>query len=263
MIKKEITAKEANIIGACSKNIRQFCKYTKILTEEGTSTFKPYKFQKELLDKWISTMEEKQHMGKRNHLVKTVRQCGITTALAVYALWYAIFNPDKCVGILAPKEAQSCEILYRIKDIYNNLPDFLKPETLINNKRVIRFENKTQIFACAAHSTSIRGKSVDLMIIDDFAHMSDNLAEDFMMCVFPTQASRAYAQMIIVSTPTTKSHPFYKIYEKASNKMNSFNITDIPWNCIKRRNAEWKKRIIRECGIDFFNSEFSGKFKED
>lgn len=263
MIKEQLTIEEARIVAECAKDINKFYQYAQIISENGYESFKPRKFQKDMLNGFVNSYESDEPGVKRNYIVKSTRQCGFTTGLTVYALWFAIFHPERCVGIMAPKDGQATEILYRVRDMYAHLPEFLRPKTKTNNRSCIRFENNTQIFACAASSSSVRGKTVDLLIIDDFAHMGGRETDDFMMSVFPTQASRMRAQMIIGSTPTTTKHPFCMLYAKAKMNLNSFNTIEIPWNCTKERDTKWKKKMIRDYGEDFFKHEFGGEFMEE
>lgn len=148
----------------------------------------------------------------------------------------------------------------RIKDAYVKLPLWLQQG--INKdvggwtKGCIGMDNGTKIFAAASSSSSIRGKTVDYMLVDEFAHLDANIAEDFMMSVFPTQASRTDSKLILISTPKGMNH-FYDIWIKAVNGQNSFIPCKVQWNEIEGRDDEWRERMIKDNGIIYFNQEYA------
>jgi len=249
--------KQKNTFETCSKNISQFIKYVQILTSKGYTKYRPYKFQKDLLNKFSDTMESNDF--RHNHIVIAPRQCGKTTIAAIYVLWYALFNNDKCIGITANKLAQAKEILNRVKEIYERLPDYLKVKLVKNTKERITFENGTYIFASAMSYSSVCGKALDLLIFDEMAFSEPATLNQFMMSIFPTQANRAKGQMILMSTPNG-NNAFYEIYSKALEGKSSFIASKIQYNDIPGRDEAWKKKIIRDYGVRFFEQEYNSSF---
>lgn len=251
--------KEINILKKCSKNVLQFSRFVKILTHHGLDDFSPYSFQKKLLDKFSDGLKP-ESVGRRNHIVIAPRQCGKTTIIAIYALWYMIFNPGKSVAIMSYKLDATKEILYKIREIYCNLPEFIKPAAIINNNKILKFENNSYIIAVVCSSKAIKGRSIDLLIADEAAFMRKSDFDNFLMSVFPTQAVNRNAQMILISTPHGIDHGFYEIWKKAINGKNSFVPSKIRWNCIPYRNEEWKEQMIRDYGAAFFEREYAVEF---
>ena len=251
--------KEINILKKCSKNVLQFSRFVKILTNHGLDDFRPYSFQKKLLDKFSDGLKPKS-IERRNHIVIAPRQCGKTTIIAIYALWYMIFNPDKSVAIMGYKLDATKEILYKIREIYCNLPEFIKPVATINNNKILKFENNSYIIAVACSSNAIKGRAIDLLILDEAAFIRKPVFDSFLMSVFPTQASRRNAQMILISTSHGIDHGFYEIWKKAINGKNSFVPSKIRWNCVPYRNEEWKEQMIRDYGQAFFEQEYAVEF---
>lgn len=250
--------KEINILKKCSKNVLQFSRFVKILTNHGLDDFRPYSFQKKLLDKFSDGLKPKS-AGRRNHIVIAPRQCGKTTIIAIYALWYMIFNPDKSVAIMSHKLAAAKEILHIIREMYCNLPEFIKPAATINNK-ILKFENNSYIIAVACSGKAIKGRSIDLLIADEAAFMRKSDFDNFLMSVFPKQAVNRNAQMILISTPYGIDHGFYEIWKKAINGENSFVPSKIRWNYVPYRNEEWKEQMIRDYGQAFFEREYAVEF---
>lgn len=251
--------KQINLIKTSAKNIIQFSHFIKILTDHGLDKFKPYRHQRDLLKKFVETGKI-EYTGKRNHIIIGPRQCGKTTAIAIYILWYMIFNPDRCVALVANKLAMGTEILARIKEMHAMLPDFIRPTVIKNTKEFFKFENRTAVLVISAHSNSIHGRSIDLMVIDEAAFITKSTFEDFICSVFPTQVSRPDAQMIMISTPHGVDHQFYDIWTRTLEERNSFIPTKIKWNCIPYRDNEWKERMIKDYGQAFFKQEYACEF---
>ena len=251
--------KEINILKKCSKNILQFSHYAKILTDHGLDTYEPYSFQKKLLKKFSDGLKP-ENMGRRNQIVLAPRQCGKTTIIAIYALWYIIFNPDKSVAIMSHKLDAAKEILHKIREIYCNLPEFMRPFATTNCNERLQFENHSYIIAVSCSSSAVRGRSIDLLIMDEAAFMRKSDFDNFLMSVFPTQASRPDAQMILISTPHGIDHGFYEIWKRAINGENSFIPSKIRWDCTPGRDDEWKERMIRYYGQAFFRQEYAVEF---
>lgn len=251
--------KEINILKKCAKNVLQFSRFVKILTDHGLDDFRPYSFQKKLLDKFSDGLKP-ESAGRRNHIVIAPRQCGKTTIIAIYALWYMIFNPDKSVAIMSYKLDAAKEILYRIREIYCNLPEFIKPTATINNNKILKFENNSYIIAVACSGNAIRGRSIDLLIADEAAFIRKPDFDSFLMSIFPTQVGRRNAQMILISTPNSIHHGFCEIWKKAIDGKNSFVPSKIRWDCTPGRDDEWKERMIRYYGQAFFEQEYAVEF---
>jgi hypothetical protein len=183
------------------------------------------------------------------------RQTGKTTIATLYILWYALFHKSKNIAVLANKASQAEEILLRIKNAYIKLPLWLQQGLVKWNNGEITMENETKIFTGASSSSSVRGKSIDLLLVDEFAFIDDNMAEKFMQSVFPTQAAKKDAMMILISTPKGMNH-FYNIWTKAVSGKNSFIPCKIQWFEVEGRDEAWLQKQIRDNGEQFVNQEY-------
>jgi adenylate kinase family enzyme len=193
---------------------------------------------------------------KNNRIIMMGRQSGKTTIATLYLTWYALFHKSKTIAILANKAEQANEIMLRIQQAYMNLPLWLQQGIIKWNQGEMILENKCRMFSAASSSSSIRGKTVDLELVDEFAHLDDNVAEAFMQSVFPTQASRPDSMLLLISTPKGMNH-FYDIWQKARSQRNSFIPCKVQWYEIDGRDEKWKDRVIRDNGIKFFAQEYA------
>lgn len=173
----------------------------------------------------------------------------------LYILWYGLFHKSKTIAVLANKAAQAAEILLRIKNAYIKLPMWLQQGLVKWNNGEILMENETKIFCGASSSSSVRGKSIDLLLVDEFAFIDDNMATAFMQSVFPTQAAKKDAMMILISTPKGMNH-FYNIWQKAKAGKNSFIPCKIRWDEVEGRDQAWLEKQIRDNGAQFVAQEY-------
>lgn len=140
----------------CSANIENFLPYVKIIHPDlGRIKFEPYQFQKTILN----TIQNNRFL-----CILAARQCGKSTVISTYALWYAIFNNDKTIGIVSNKSLSAIDIMSRIKIIYEELPSFLKPGVSEYSKTFVTFDNGSKIVVSATSADAFRGKTLNLLV---------------------------------------------------------------------------------------------------
>lgn len=256
----EITKEQMDEYVKCAKDIFHFAKYFYILSDEGECPIKLREYQERITKMLVSKYYDKDGVIRNNRIIMMGRQCGKTTIATLYILWYALFHSDKTIAVLANKEDQAKEIMLRIRAAILKLPMWLQqginPDRGGWSKESVGFDNGTKIFCAASGSSAIRGKSVDLMLVDEFAFLPEEDAQDFIKSVFPTQSGRKDAMMILISTPHGMNE-FYKIWVKAIAGISSYVAAKIQWYEIPGRDEAWKKRIIRDFGIQMFQQEYA------
>jgi phage terminase large subunit-like protein len=164
----------------CMENPVYFIEnYIKIISlDEGLVPFKLYGYQDEL----ITHFDE-----SRFSIVLACRQSGKSITACAYLVWYLLFQPEQTIAILANKGSTAREMLARITTMLEHVPFFLQPGTKVLNKGSIEFENDSRIIASATGANSIRGLSVNLLYLDEFAFV-DN-AEQFYTSTYPVVTS--------------------------------------------------------------------------
>lgn len=244
----------------CASDIFHFSHYFYILSDDGEQPIVLREYQDRIIRMLISKYYDKENQLRNNRIIMMGRQCGKTTIATLYILWYALFHSDKTIAVLANKEDQAKEILLRIRAAILKLPMWLQqginPDRGGWSKESIGFDNGTKIFCAASGSSAIRGKSVDLMLVDEFAFLPEEDAKDFIKSVFPTQSGRKDAMMILISTPHGMNE-FYNIWQKAVGGYSSYVAAKIQWYEIPGRDEAWKKRMIRDFGIQMFQQEYA------
>ena len=234
----------------CKQSIFHFAKYFTIIGPAGEEKMKLRDYQEKIVKVICAKIPE-----KNNRIIMMGRQTGKTTIATLYILWYALFHKSKCIAVLANKASQAEEILLRIKNAYTELPMWLQQGLVKWNNGEITMENKTKIFCGASSSSSVRGKSIDLLLVDEFAFIDDNMATKFMQSVFPTQAAKKDAMMMLISTPKGMNH-FYDIWTKAVAGKNSFIPCKVQWYEVEGRDEKWLQKQIQDNGEMFVNQEY-------
>lgn len=223
-----------------------FENYVKIVTlDHGLTLFKPYPYQKQLIQ---------NYKDNRFNIVKQSRQSGKTTVTAAFVVWYAIFNKDKTIAVLANKGDQAQEIVDRIRTTIENLPFYLQPGVITWNKRSLEFENGSKIFSAATSGSSIRGRSVDLLYVDEAAFIQND--EEFFTSTYPVITSGKNSKVILTSTPKGQRGTFYKLYIEAESGVNAYKHFNVTWREVPGRDEKWASETISNTSIQQFEQEF-------
>lgn len=235
-------------------------KYIKIVhVDHGIIPIRLYDFQKEII---LATLTN------RRVIVLTGRQQGKTTVATIILLHFALFNKAKRIGLLANKGSAAREILDRIQLAYENLPKWMQIGVKEWNKGSVTFANESNIIAAASSSSSIRGKSMAFLYIDETAFL-DNWV-DFYASTFPTISSGETTKMLFTSTPNGINH-FYDFWKGATEGLpndkgivekNGYVPIFAPWYRIPGRGDDWKQDILKALNYDFdrFRQEYEGEF---
>jgi hypothetical protein len=208
------------------------------------------------------TVEHPEHM----YLVgKTFIPTSNTTLLTVVCLWLSIFKKDYQIAILANREEQAKEILERIKLSYEELPNWLKTGVAEFTKEVLKLVNGSKIFVSTTTESGIRGKSVNLLFVDEFAHILQQIAEPFFKSVMPVVSSSTTSKVVLVSTPKNSTGKFYEIFRDAELGKNNWNAVRIHYSQVPGRDEAWKQQQLAAINhdMDLWNQEFELHFLEN
>ena len=262
------TQEELDEFVYCSRNIVYFVeKYCKFLTDKGRALVTLRDFQKEILDElgeeeW---KEKLQEMGPkwRNYIMMASRQTGKTTTVAAFFAWYLCFHTDRNLLILANKEKTAVEIVAKVMYVFKGLPFFLKPGILNFNQTGMRLDNGCQLHSQATTKTASIGFTIHVLYADEFAHIAENIVDDFWRSVYPTLSASEVSQCIITSTPAGQANLFYEIWDKAVRGINSFRHKRVDWWQVPEHDDEWANKMKIDFGEDRFNQEFGLQFNSD
>lgn len=192
-----------------------------------------------------------------------------TITSSLFMLHYICFNVDKAALVIANKFKTAKEVLKKAKDIYMELPFFLKPGIQKWNEAEIAMDNGCLINAETTTVNSGIGFTYHCVLCDEFAHLPTSIAEEFYSNLFPV-ITAANARFMITSTQNGRNL-FYRLYTGAvqgDNDYAPFSVTwaDVPnWNPDKeqweQRDERWHKRMVANLGSEeAFNKQYGINF---
>ena len=202
-------------------------------------------------------------MNHKRILALQARQSGKSTLMTVYALWLANFFPDQAIIICAHKGDTARMLFDRIRTAYKELPNWLKEPCTEWNKSSMRLGNGSSIVTTNTTAEGPRGNSLSCLILDEFAFVAPEIAQQFWTSVTPTLTNNPNARMFVSSTPNGIGNMFHTLYERAESGKNNFVIQKVIWSDVPGRDEEWKKRtIVDDCLGDeeMFAQEYECKF---
>lgn len=192
-----------------------------------------------------------------------------TTTSAIFMLHYILFNVDKNALVLGNKFKTAKEILSKAKQIFQELPYFLKPGIYKWNEAEIVLDNGCRLMAEATTINSGISYTFHCVLADEFAHVAPNILDKFYNNLFPT-ITAGKARFMITSTQNGYNLfcRLYKAAEAGENDYKSF-VTDwweVPeWNpetqTWEKRDEEWHQRQVANYGSEeAFNKQFGTNF---
>jgi len=250
-IDQNFTKDEVAEYARCMQDPAYFArKYIKVISlDKGLVPFDLYPYQEKMF---------KHFRENRFSIILACRQSGKSISSVGYLLWYACFHPEKTIAILANKGATAREMLARITLMLENLPFFLQPGCKALNKGSIEFSNNSRIIAAATSGSSIRGLSVNLLFLDEFAFVDDDAR--FYTSTYPVVAAGTSTQVIITSTANGLGNVYHKLYEGAVQGTNEFKHFRVDWWDVPDRDEEWKRQTISNTSQLQFDQEFGNTF---
>lgn len=181
----------------------------------------------------------------------------VTTA--IYCLWVILFNIDKNGLILSKSGPAGQDLLSKIKDMYLYLPYHLKCGTLKWNQSSISFDNNSSISTEAFSPTAGLGKTINFLILDEFAWCPPSEVELFYNNIIPTVTTISDSNVCIMSTQNG-FNLFYKLYKAAIEKKNMYAPFKVDWYQVpqfntetkqwEKRTEEWKKMMVGILGSE-------------
>jgi hypothetical protein len=213
--KHSYTREQILELAKCSEDPIYFIEtYIKIVQKKTGKLipFKLWDFQKRLISNYI---------GEERIISLCPRQVGKTETTAAFLLWWCCFKERQDVLIAANKLSSALEIMRRFKQMYEELPWFIKPGLMKDNETSVVFDNRSLIEAQATTKSTGRGRALSLLYVDEFAFVEPNIQEEFFASIQPTLATSG-GKFLITSTPNSDEDVFSRIWNGAEDAPNSF-----------------------------------------
>ena len=247
---RRYTQEEIEDYKKCALDPVYFASKCYLMTPEG---LKPCK----LRDYQIDYIRHLQH--NRFSIFLSCRQSGKSTTTAIYCLWVILFNSDKAGLILSKSGPAGLDLIKKIKDMYLYLPYHLKIGTMKWNQSEISFDNNSSISTESFSPTAGLGKTINFLILDEFAWCPPNDVELFYNNIIPTVTTITDSNVCIMSTQNG-FNLFYKIWKGSIEKQNIYAPFKVDWwqvpqfNTVtkqwEKRTEEWKQEMIGVLGSE-------------
>ena len=219
--------------------------------QRGRIPFNLYPFQDKVLHLW---------QDNPYSVVLKSRQLGISTLAAGYSLWLMLFHKDRNVLCLATTQETAKNMVTKVRFMFENLPSWLKIDTIENNRLSLRLKNGSQIKAKSSNSDAARSEAVSLLVIDEAAFI-ENVAETWASA---QQTLATGGGAIVLSTPYGTGNWFHQTWVRAEEGANDFLPIRLPWNVHPERDQTWRDKqdellgdprmAAQECDCDFASS---------
>ena len=220
--------------------------YVKIISlDHGIIPFSLYDYQV----KFIREIHENNRV-----ISMQPRQHGKSQTVGAYILHYTLFNDNKTVAILANKASAAREILSRYQMMFECLPSWLQQGVTTWNKGDIKLENGSIVFTAATSASGIRGKSVNLLYVDETAIIPNTVADDFFTSTYPTISSGKTTKIILTSTPLGYNH-FWHFWKGAETGTNGFKAVRVNYWDHPEHDDVWAAKQKELLGELKFNQE--------
>lgn len=181
----------------------------------------------------------------------------VTTA--IYCVWMAIFHSDKNCLVLSKSGPAGVDLIKKIQDIYRYLPYYLKPGIMKFNQGAIAFDNNSQIATEPFSPTAGLGKTINFLILDEFAWCPPNDVELFYNNIIPTVTTISNSNVCIMSTQNGFNF-FHQLWSGAEQHKNVYAPFKVDWwqvpqynpdtKCWEKRDEAWKEMMVGVLGSE-------------
>jgi len=253
----EYTPQMIKEMDKCKNNILHFAEnhFFIINLDVGRIKIKLHPYQKRIL---------RSLRDNRFVCLLSSRQAGKTTVMTIYCLWLACFQNDQRILLVANKEETAKEIFSRVRLAYENLPNFLKPGVTEYGKTAMGLANGSRISISTTSSDAGRGSSVNVLVIDELAHIDNSMVEAFWSAVYPIISSSKRSKIFVASTPNGTGNLFYQLYTDGMEGINNWKTERVDWWEVPGRDDKWKDSTIRSLGSrELFDQEFGNEFLQE
>lgn len=136
------------------------------------------------------------------------RQVGKTTSAAIKGLHFAFFHADVTVLIVSSSLRQSMLLFAMIRSKTDSNV-ILRSKVKSSSRTTIEFDHGSRIVAlpCGPTGYSLRGHTGDMIILDEANYVPEEVVDGVIR---PMLVARPNSKFIMLSTPWTRNHPFYR-----------------------------------------------------
>jgi hypothetical protein len=248
MNQETIPAFEAEL-ALCATNFVYFCeKYVKINhPKNGLVPFTLYDYQK----RYVQSLEDHRFL-----LGVKFRQGGFTTLTAIWLMWRVMFKSNERNMAIARTDREATYICLIVRQVFENLPDFLKPDLKICNTHEIHVEGtNSRLSFCTPQACC--GKSINYLFIDEAAFILS--MDEHWKAMLPTISTGGHC--IVLSTTNGVGNWFNDLLDAAKKGTNEFHIFECSYTeHPDYNNPEWVEEMKKNLGERRWRQEILCEF---
>ena len=187
-------------------------------------------------------------------IVLKSRQIGVTWVVLAWKLWRAMFWYGIEERITSVGQEESAKALRRVKFMWENLPEWCRPELEVSNTTTVRFaETGSWITALPATINAGRGDTLNDILSDEAAFQV--YAKQIVMSARPALEKR-HGKLVVVSTANGVGNAFQEWYSIAERGGNGFKPFFFGWRADPSRTQEWYDRMLKQHGPEYMHENY-------
>lgn len=197
--------------------------------EHGKILFKLRDAQKEILEVWNT---------ERYSISLKARQIGWSTLAAGHSFWLTFFHANRPVVFLSRTEREAVDLLALGKYGYRGLPEWMRkrgPQLTNDHQLKMPFDNASSIESMPSRQDPARGKSVYLVIVDEWAFLEN--PEEAWASIEPI--TDIGGRVIGISTANGWGNFFHEFWVKAETGVSKFKPMFFPWSVVPERDPNF------------------------
>ena len=178
---------------------------------------------------FILTPEQRDFVNglKSKNLVLKSRQLGLSVCTIALSIRACVVKDNVNCLLVSHTQSSTNAIFQKLKDQYNSLPEWIKPETTTNNRQALTFANGSSITCLTAGNKDVgRGSTYNggIVHLSEFAFWADPERQLNSLM----QACSESSTLIIESTANGFNN-FSELYYGSTNGENAFNSYFFNW----------------------------------
>jgi len=185
------------------------------------------KAQEVVVDEYIKQMKE---IGYVRMIISKYRQAGFSTISSALIFHRTLFFKNTRAVIISLDKPTTESIFSMSKTFWENLPENVRPELGVSNKREMVFkenDSKFRLFTAGADNPG-RGTTNTALLCDETAFFQN--ADKVMAGLFQSVALTKGSIIIINSTSNGAQGVYYDLWNKAEKGEGNFTPLFVPWH---------------------------------
>lgn len=186
------------------------------------------------------------------------RKVGKTTLSAIRGLHFAFFNAGVTVLIVSATLRQSMILFGEIQRMVESSA-LVRLKVKASSRTTVEFDHGSRIVAlpCGPTGYSLRGYNADMVILDEANFVREEVVNGVIR---PMLIARPRSCFIMVSTPWSRNHPFYRAIEE---KDSGFHVYRWPSRLNPLVTQEKLDDERKSAGELIFRREYEAQFVEE